>query len=372
MSLPAELEALMSAPFYGITVTQFGMAFLSILGGFVLRFVVMSMTRRLINLSEKTDTLYDDIIIDAFRKPVGWACLLVGIWGATYVLPLPKEPIDFDKFINGFMQAASTTVAIWLGIRVSNGFGKFWESRAREATSPMAGFIPIGRKSINVFLIIIGGLLIIQNLGYSITSVLAGVGLGGMAMAFAARDTLSNLFGSLVVFIDRPFQVGDWVEIDGIEGTVEELGLRVTRIRTFANSQITMPNSKLTTTSVQNWSRMRKRRIMTTIGVTYDTPADKLKAAVEKIREIIRNDKRFHHDFFMVNFTKFNTYSLDIFIYCFTVTTKWAEFMQTRDDFLMEIKSEFEKLGVQMAFPTQSLHIESLNLPDGRLPDRSS
>ena len=367
MSLPAELEAIAGSAFYGITFTQYGLAFLSVLSGFVLRFAVMSMTRRLICLSEKTDTLYDDIIIDAFRKPVAWACLLLGIWGATYVLPLPKEPIDFDKFVTEFMQAASIATAIWLGIRLSGGFGKFWEGRAREATSPMAGFIPVGRKSINVFLIIIGGLLIIQNLGYSITSLLAGVGLGGMAMAFAARDTLANLFGSLVVFIDRPFHVGDWVEIDGMEGTVEELGLRVTRIRTFANSQITIPNSKLTTTSVQNWSRMRKRRIKMTIGVTYDTPVDKLKAAVAKIREIIRADPRFHHDFFMVNFTEFNAYSLDIFIYCFTVTTNWAEYMQTRDDFLMRIKSEFEELGVQMAFPTQSLHVESLNLPDGRM-----
>ena len=359
-----EFSAFFDKSFFGITVTEYGLAFACILGGFILRFIVIAFTRRMIRLSEKTKNMYDDLIIDAIKKPVASFCLLLGLWGAMYILPLPKEPIDIEKFMNELMQAASIVLVVWLGIRFSNGFGKYFEGRAREATSPMAGFIPVGRKSINMFLVIIGALLVVQNLGYSITSLLAGVGIGGMAMAFAARDTLANLFGSLVVFIDRPFHVGDWVEIDGMEGTVEELGLRVTRIRTFANSQITMPNAKLTTTSVENWTRMQKRRIKVVIGVTYDTPADRLRAGVNKIREIIENDDRLHHDFYLVNFNEFNAYSLDIFVYCFTVTTNWKEYMQVREDFLMMIKTEFEKLGIEFAFPTQSLYIEKQLPPD--------
>lgn len=358
------LTSFFDSVFLGIKMSDYGLAFLCILGGFVLRVIVMAMTRRLIHLSEKTANMYDDIIINAVKKPVASFCLLLGVWGAMYVLPLPTEPVDIDKFMNELLQAGSIVLVVWLGIRISNGFGRYFEGRARETTSPVAGFIPVGRKSINMFLVIIGALLVVQNLGYSITSLLAGVGIGGMAMAFAARDTLANLFGSLVVFIDRPFNVGDWVKINDMEGTVEELGLRVTRIRTFANSQITLPNAMLTTTSIENWTRMQKRRIKIVIGVTYNTPASKLKAGVEKIREIIERDDRLHSDFYLVNFNEFNAYSLDIFVYCFTVTTDWKEYMQVREDFLMMIKTEFEKLGIGFAFPTQSLHVESLNLPD--------
>ncbi|MBU0690272.1 mechanosensitive ion channel family protein [bacterium] len=350
--------------FLGIKMSDYGLAFACILGGYVLRVIVMAVIRRMVRLSEKTDNMYDDIIIEAVKKPVASFCLLLGIWGAMYVLPLPTEPIDIQKFVDKLLQAASIVLFVWLGIRISNGFGRYFEGRAREATSPMAGFIPVGRKSINMFLVIIGALLVVQNLGYSITSLLAGVGIGGMAMAFAARDTLANLFGSLVVFIDRPFHVGDWVKIGDMEGTVEELNLRVTRFRTFENSQITMPNAMLTTTSIENWTRRQKRRIKMVIGVTYDTPADKLKAAVAKIRELIESDDRFHHDLVLVNFNEFNAYSLDISVYCFTKTVVWKEYLEVREELLLKIKTEFEQLGVEFAFPTQSLHVESLNLPD--------
>jgi MscS family membrane protein len=284
------------------------------------------------------------------------------------VLPLPREPVDIDKFVREFMKAAGVAMVVWLAMRLVRGFGQYYEARAVEEKTPMAGFIPVGRKSINAFIVIIGALLIVQNLGYSVASLLAGLGIGGAAIALASRDTIANLFGSFVVFVDRPFQVGDWVEIEGVEGTVEELGLRVTRIRTFANSQITFPNSKLTTTAIQNWSRMQKRRIKMNIGVTYNTPADKLRAAVEKIREIILKDDRFHHDSFMVNFNEFGSYSLNIFVYCFTVTTVWAEYLQVREDFLIQIKNEFEKLGVEFAMPTQSIFVESSELPGENKP----
>lgn len=359
-----DISTLFESLFLGIKVSDYGLAFACILGGYVLRLITMAIIRRLVRLSEKTDNMYDDIIIEAVRKPVASFCLLLGIWGAMYVLPLPEEPVDVQKFVNKFLMAVSIVLIVWLGIRISNGFGRYFEGRAREATSPMAGFIPVGRKSINMFLVIIGALLVVQNLGYSITSLLAGVGIGGMAMAFAARDTLANLFGSLVVFIDRPFHVGDWVKINDMEGTVEELGLRVTRIRTFENTQITLPNSTLTTTSVENWTRRAKRRIKIAIGVTYNTPSDKLKAAVATIRELILNDDRFHHDTVLVYFNEFNAYSLDILVYCFTKTVVWQEHLEIREDFLMKIKTEFEKLGVEFAFPTQSLYVESMKLPD--------
>jgi MscS family membrane protein len=364
MQVNPEYGSFMETVVFGIKVSEYGLAFLCVLGGFVLRFLVMGFTKHLIHLSKKTDNQYDDILIEAFKRPVGWVCLLLGIWGALYLLPLPTEPIDIDKFVREFMKAAGVAMMVWLAMRLVRGFGLYYEGRAVAEKTPMAGFIPVGRKSINVFIVIIGGLLIIQNLGYSIASLLAGLGIGGAAIALASRDTIANLFGSFVVFVDRPFHVGDWVEIEGVEGTVEELGLRVTRIRTFSNSQITFPNSKFTTTAIQNWSRMQKRRIKMTIRVAYDTPADKLRAAIAGIREIILSDDLFHHDFFVVNFTEFSAYSLDIYVNCFTLTTVWAEYLQTREDFLLKIKTEFEKLGINFALPTQLLQVDESYLPN--------
>nr|WP_255216859.1 mechanosensitive ion channel family protein [Pseudenhygromyxa sp. WMMC2535] len=172
------------------------------------------------------------------------------------------------------------------------------------------------------------------------------------------------MFGSIVIFVDRPFQVGDWVEIGEHEGTIEEVGLRVTRIRTFANSLITIPNSTLTTTAINNWSRMQKRRIKLTIGVTYDATPDQLKAAVDGILEALHGDRRIAQDFMLVNFTNFGASSLEIFVYCFTLTTRWDEYMQIREEVLFEFMRRLHDLGLSFAFPSQSLYIESM--PPGR------
>jgi len=210
--------------------------------------------------------------------------------------------------------------------------------------------------------------MILQNLGYSVTSLIAGVGLGGAALALASKDTVANLFGSLVIFIDRPFQIGDWVEIGPVEGTVEEVGLRVTLIRTFANSLITVPNAQLTTTAINNWSRMRKRRIKLTLGLTYDTTPDKMEAAVEAVREVLRQEERIDQSFFLVNFTDLGAHSVDIFVYCFTITTRWDEHLQIRQDVLLKFMRAIKDLGLQFAFPTQTIHLAGMEKPGMGIP----
>src|SRR5690606_14458761 len=142
--------------------------------------------------------------------------------------------------------------------------------------------------------------------------------------------------GSIVEFVIRPFQVGDWVGIGEDAGKIAEVGLGVTRIRTIANSLITVPNASLTTTANNNWARMRKRRIKLTVGVTYDATPEQLQAGVAAIREVLKSDQRISQDFMLVNFTDFSASSLDIFVYSFTVTTRWDEYMQVREELLLE------------------------------------
>jgi MscS family membrane protein len=197
-------------------------------------------------------------------------------------------------------------------------------------------------------------------MGYSVGSLLAGLGIGGFAVAMASKDTVANLFGSLVIFLDKPFQIGDWIEMESTEGTVEEVGLRTTRIRTFANSLVTVPNLLFTSHTVNNWSRMKKRRIKMTIGITYSTSAKKVDELVNRIRQLIENDEHIRNDFYLVNFDSFGPSSLGIFVYCFTATTNWADFLQAKQEFMLNIMDCVKELGLEFAFPTQSIHVESL------------
>lgn len=357
----------------GLTVDALGFALGAIFAGFVLGRVLERVFGR---LTEKApDNTFREAVLSAIDRPIGWTARLTGIWMGTaeLVAKIPNSIVgdkdaifgafDVRQFVDRLMLGATIALATWVGTRLVGRLCELWRLKAEQTEGTFDDqLVPVVRKSGKVFLVVVGGVMIVQNLGYSVASLLAGLGLGGAALAFASKDTVANFFGSIVIFVDRPFQIGDWVEVGSVEGTVEEVGIRVTRIRTFANSLITIPNAQFTTTSINNWSRMRKRRIKMTIGLTYDTSPTQMNQAVEAIREIIRNDDRLHQDFYLVNFYDFGAYSLDIFCYLFTRTTNWAEHMQIREDFMLKVMGAMHGLGLSFAFPTQTLHLRG-NLP---------
>jgi MscS family membrane protein len=303
----------------------------------------------------------DDIFIEALIAPAGWAVILLGVYIAAHILPLPEEPIDIMRFVDALARGASILLIVWFGVRLSDRGFALWAQRAIDTESRLDDqAIPILKKTVRVFLVLVGASLFLQNLGYSVGSLIAGLGLGGAALALASKDTLSNLFGAIVIFWDRPFAVGDWVELEGVEGTVEQVGLRTTRIRTFANSLITLPNMKLTTASINNWSKMEKRRIKMTIGVTYDATPEQLEAGVKAIQNIIVQMAEMKNDFYLVRFDAFGASSLNIFVYCFTETTVWADFLAVKEQFMLEIMRRFQEIGLSFAFPTQTVHVASM------------
>jgi MscS family membrane protein len=196
---------------------------------------------------------------------------------------------------------------------------------------------------------------------------MGGLGLGGAALALASKDTVSNFFGSVTVLFDRPFEVGDWIITEGAEGTVEAVGFRSTRIRTFYNSLITLPNSLLTTSVVDNMGRRRFRRIKTTIGVQYDTTPEQLDAFCEGIRELIRRHPYTRKDYYHVYFNDFGTSSLDIMLYCFVACPDWAVELRERHRLLADIMRLANKLNVNFAFPTRTVHLFSETASEERL-----
>lgn len=217
--------------------------------------------------------------------------------------------------------------------------------------------VPMVQRALKILVVALGIVWIADNMDMDVAALLAGLSIGGLALALAARDTVENFFGTVSILADRPFEVGDWIDTEGVEGTVESVGFRSTRIRTFYNSLITLPNALLTRAKVDNLGARRYRRIRETLGVTYDTPADKLEAFVEGIRELIRRHPYTRKDYFHVYFHSYGDSSLNIMLYLFLETPDWATELRERQRLLMDILRLSTELGVEFAFPTRTLHM---------------
>ncbi len=260
--------------------------------------------------------------------------------------------------------------SVWLALRLVDVLTDWLDAKAESTSSRLDDqLVPLLRKSLKVFITIIGAIFLLQNLDVDVGSLLAGLGLGGLAFALAAKDTVANFFGSLVVFIDRPFQIGDWVVIGGTEGLIEEVGFRTTRIRTFYQSLVTIPNATLTATPIDNYGARRWRRYVANLGLAYDTPPERVAAFCEGIRGIILRLDGMRRDYFVVEFDGYRESSLNVMLYCFMDAADWQAELTTRTALNLEILRLAADLGVAFAMPTRTLHIASQAAP-AQLPGR--
>jgi MscS family membrane protein len=218
--------------------------------------------------------------------------------------------------------------------------------------------VPLIKKTAKTFVVAVGIIAIGDGLTLDMKGILAGMGIGGIAFALAAKDTIANLFGSLTVLLDRPFRIGDWVVIDGkIEGTVEEVGLRSCRIRTFYNSLITIPNGILTHAHIDNYGMRTFRRMNTKLGVQYDTPPEKIEAFCEGIRQLIAKHPHTRKDYFHVYLNGLGDSALEILLYVFWKVPDWSQELQEKHRLLLDIIRLGHDMGIEFAFPTQTLHM---------------
>jgi MscS family membrane protein len=363
-------ENLFSGAFMGIGLGRFAAAFLVLVIALVLKKILAHLfTRVVFPLAAKTETGYDDQLLTAIRKPAEFLIVIGGLFVALQVLQLPTEPVDLRRFSSAMLKVLVTFDVAWALFNmvslVETWLGK-WVSRTESTLDDH--LLPFVRKSLRAFVIFIAALLTIQNLGYSISGLLASLGIGGLAVALAAKDTLANVFGSLMIILDRPFHIGDWIKTGDMEGTVEEVGFRSTKIRTFAKTLISVPNSAITNQSIDNFSRMPKRRIKLTVGVTYETTGEQMRLAVSEIRAMLKEHPAIDQEFMLVHFTDFASSSLDILVYCFTRTTVWGEYLEAREDVCLRIMEILERLGMEIAFPSRSIYLrgkEEDGLPAG-------
>ncbi|MBD3222147.1 mechanosensitive ion channel [bacterium] len=332
---------------------------------FIVRAIVSGwIARRLVALAERTQTESDDVAARALVTPLGWVLPVIGIYLALRVLAAGHD--DLLAIADKVFLVAITLVVMWTVFKFIDAWAILAaEQSARSRTPIDNSLIPTLRKAFKAFTAVVVFVVVVQNLGYSVSGLLGALGVGGLAMALAAKDTLANLFGGITILVDRPFRVGDWITLTGADGTVEEIGLRSTRIRTFAKTRVSIPNSTLANATVENHSLMPRRRIKFTVGVTYSTTPDRMRELVRRIEEHLRANEDIHQEFLMVKFTEFGASSLDLLVYCFTVTTDWVAHLQARQEVQLAVMDIVEDLGLEIAFPTQTVHLATGEAPAG-------
>ena len=322
-------------------------------------FVLRRFMHRLHLHLEQTENPWDDAVLDAARRPVSLAVWVVGLTFAADII-LRETGAAIFSAAHALRDVGVIVALTWfltrLVVRMQTRIIERPDTgrgRADRATVEAFG------KLIRLSIVITAALVVLQTLGYSISGVLAFGGIGGIAIGFAAKDLLANFFGGLMIYLDRPFAVGDWIRSPDreLEGTVEYIGWRLTRIRTFDMRPLYVPNSIFTNIVVENPSRMSHRRIYETIGIRYDDLA-KMDRIVDDVRQLLNE----HSDIdqsqtLMVNFNSFSDSSCDFFVYAFTRTTVWTRYHEVKHEVLLAIADVIERAGAEIAFPTTTVHV---------------
>lgn len=353
--LPAWAQA---EPLPGLAVWQLLGLFLAFLGGMLMRFLVsrvlFSWVRRLL---KKRDMKFDFDVLLRAANPIGTIAMTAFLW---WTIPLLRFSVRVNQVTTIALRVMAACAAVLLVYRLVDFGADIFARRAEKTETKLDDqIVPLIRKSLKVFVVAVGFIFVLQNLDVDVGSLLAGVSLGGLAFTLAARDTVANLFGSISIFADQPFQVGDWVVIDGHEGVVTEVGMRSTRIRTFYDSVIAIPNSVVANAAVDNYGQRRYRRCLVTLGLTYDTHPEQMQAFVEGVRAILKANPKVRQDSYEVHFSNFGDSALEVLLYFFFKVDSYSEEMKQKMNVFLEVMRLADAIGVSFAFPTQTLHLET-------------
>ncbi len=280
----------------------------------------------------------------------------------------------------GLLPPAATTILIvavrvvfmaslvWAAFKITDLIGDWLTVQASKTETKFDDLlVPMLKRTAKLFIGAIGLIYIASAFDIEIMPLLTGLGIGGLAVAFAAKDTIENFFGSIAVILDRPFEIGDWIYVNDVEGTVEDLGFRSTRIRTFYNSLVTVPNATLVRAKVDNYGRRKYRRYTTKLNLTYDTHPDKIEAFCAGIREIVKLHPYTRKDYYHVWLNEFGPHSLDVLVYIFFECPDWSIELREKHRFMLDIVRLADRLGVEFAFPTQTIHLSKDDAPTDKL-----
>lgn len=302
-------------------------------------------------------------LVHPIAKPISYLIIFPIL---IILVPVLQLPVTLSRYLILGLRAAWPVFLTIVVYRLVDILGLYMMKVAEKTESTLDDqLVPLVRKVLKTFVIIIGALFVLINLNISIIPFITGISIGGLALALAAQDTIKNFFGSLMIFIDKPFQIGNWITSGEIDGEVEEVGLRSTRVRTFRNSLIYVPNGILADRTIDNHGLRVYRRYYTTLAITYDTPPRLIEVFIEGLNKIVKDHPHTRKDKYHIFINEFGDSSLNIMFYIFFQAPNWALELQYRHQIIIQILKLAEKLNVRFAFPTRTLHMETF-------PDKSS
>lgn len=311
----------------------------------------------LLKFAKKTPTELLTNIFVSFEAPLRLFFVGIGFYLALMYLSLPPK---VDAMI---IQVYRSFIIFLVGYGLYNLSGSssvlFQKIGEKLDVKVDEILLPFLSKLVRIIIIALIISIIADEWGYDVNGFVAGLGLGGLAFALAAKDAIANLFGGIIIITEKPFRIGDWIKTPSVEGTVEEITFRSTKVRTFAQAVVTVPNSTLSNEPITNWTKMGKRQISFRLGVTYSTSKVKLENCVTKINDMLTSHPDVDQELVFVRFDEFNDSSLDIFLYFFTRTTIWGEYLTVKQDINFKIMEILEHEGISVAFPSRSIYIES-------------
>ncbi len=340
------------------TVAHYAIAALFLVGALLLRRVATNFIfGQLQKLAAKTATTFDDKLFPAMEAPVTTFIMLTGIFAALKVLKLSAST---DEMIGYGSTVAFTLVTFWGLLRAFDAVLDHAQEIALKKQMGVAAFMPWIKKTLVTLFVVMGVLMVVQSLGFDVKALLAGLGIGGLAFALAAQDTIANLFGSIVVAIDQPFRLGETVKIGASQGTVEDIGLRSTKIRLGDKSLAIIPNRTVANEAIVNLSRFTGRRVEQVFGLTYEAQPAQLEALVTEIRGLINAEPEVNSADTHVYFRDLNASSLDVWVVYVVKDPDFARHMALRQRLNLAIMRAVGARGLAFAFPTRTLHIPTL------------
>ncbi len=347
------MEEILEKTYFGNTVEDYGIATAIIVGGIVLlRLFRTYLLNRLKAFSAKTDNKIDDYLIaglERFGLPI--LNFLIFYWGIHY--------LHLSEKASRIFTIVTTVVVLYFVIRIVLSIVRMsletyvlrqenGETKLKQITGIMV--------VINIATWVVGAVFLFDNLGYNVTAIITGLGIGGIAIALAAQNILGDLFNYFVIFFDRPFEVGDFIVVDDKRGTVEFIGIKTTRLKSISGEQVIISNSNLTNSRVHNFRRMEKRRIVFQIGVIYGTPLEKLKEIPDIITRILEDEPLTTPD--RVHFATYGDFSLNFEVVFFVESADYKQYMDIHQDINYRLYEAFEQRGIEFAFPTQTIHLQ--------------
>lgn len=343
--------------YYGNTIGEWSLALgVLIISIFLSKVVYILITKFIKQFTKRTKSELDDIIIDKLEEPAVFAIIITGIWYGFEILTLGEW---LDRAIGHAFYFLVTFNIAWLIVRLFNAFiDEFLVPIVEKTESDMDDqLLPIARKSISISIWVLAIVIGLNNAGYDVTALIAGLGIGSLAFAMAAKDSISHVFGGFVLFTDKPFTINDRVIIKGYDGFVREVGVRSTRIQTLDGRMVTLPNGSIANDSIINISKEDARKTTVDLGLTYDMSPEKMQLAMDILKKICIENENVDDDRTVAAFTSFGDFALNIrFIY---YIKKGSDIYKTMNDINLEVLKRFNENKLDFAFPTQTIHTTS-------------